>query len=572
MKDFNTSENREIYGDYPLYPVREISTVRDMFDSSCDEFSERIAILKRNSVKEEYIPVTYKKLRQDVYALGTALIKLGLKDKKIAVIGENRYEWAVSYLAVVCGAGTVVPIDKGLKEREIVNCIDFVNADALIYSSKVRKNMPELFETVAVKTICMDDGEGESIASLIDAGNLLIESGDRSFIDAVVLPEDVSILLFTSGTTGNPKAVMLSHKNIASNLMSMCSMIEILPEDRFFSLLPLHHTYECTCGFLCPLYRGSSIAYCMGLKYIVKNMLESSPTVVLTVPLVIENIYRQIVRNIEKNGLTKKVEFAKKLSAFLLKFKIDVRKKLFKQIHLALGGKIRLFISGGAAADPAVLRNLRSFGFCTVQGYGLTECSPIAALNRLYYFDDKSAGLPPPEVLVEIESPDEDGNGEIIVKGDNVMQGYYKNPEATFESLRDGWYHTGDIGCIKNGFVYITGRKKDMILTGSGENVFPEEVEYLLNKAPLIKESMVYGKVNEKTGKTSIAAHILPDTEQVEKLLGKEYNEDELSKLISGEIREINEKMASFKAVTDFDIRKEEFEKTTTQKIKRFAN
>ncbi len=565
--------NKGIYGKKPLETVRVVKTIREMFDSSCELFSDRVAFLRRASQKSDWTEITYKEAGRAVYALGTALIKLGLKDKKIAIIGENRYEWAISYLAVVGGVGTVVPIDKELTDVEISTLLDAANADALIYSPKIRKKYPELFETLGVKLICMEESEtDESFDDLIKAGELLIEQGDRSFIDEKVEEDDIDILLFTSGTSGDAKAVMLSHKNVAKNLVNMCSMVDIRPEDRFFSLLPLHHTYECTCGFLCPLYRGSSICYCMGLKYIVKNLQEYKPTMVLTVPLVIETIYKQIMRTIEKNGMTKKVAMGKAITGFLLKFGIDKRKQIFKQIHDNLGGNIRMFIAGAAAVDPEVAKNFRAFGLHAIQGYGLTECAPIVAVNREEYFDDPSCGLPLPEIEVKIDNPDKTGLGEIIVKGENVMVGYYQKPELTAEVIQDGWFHTGDIGYMKDGFIYITGRKKFVIIAANGENVFPEEIEQLLNKADIISESMVYEKKDEDTGKVSIAAQILPDKEVAAEILGADYTKEMLAEKIQEEIKKVNAMMPAFKAVTDFKVRETEFVKTTTKKIKRHAN
>lgn len=565
--------NKGIYGKRPLDTVRVVKTIREMFDSSCEIFAENVAFLRRASQKSDWTEIKYKEAGRAVYALGTALIKLGLKDKKIAIIGENRYEWEISYLAVVCGVGTVVPIDKELTDVEIRTLLDAANADALIYSPKIKKKYPELFETLGVKLICMEESEtDESFDKLIEAGEMLLEQGDRSFIDEKVEEDDIDILLFTSGTSGDAKAVMLSHKNVAANLVNMCSMMDIRETDRFFSMLPLHHTYECTCGFLCPIYRGSSICYCMGLKYITKNLQEYKPTMVLTVPLVIESIYKNIVRTIEKNGMTKKVNMGKKITGLLLKFGIDKRKQIFKQIHDNLGGNIRMFIAGAAAVDPEVAKNFRAFGLHAIQGYGLTECAPIVAVNREEYYDDPACGLPLPQVEVKIDNPDKDGIGEIICKGDNVMVGYYQKPELTAEVIKDGWFYTGDIGYMKNGFVYITGRKKFVIIAANGENVFPEEIEQLLNRADIISESMVYEKKDEETGKVSIAAQILPDKDAAAEILGADYTNDMLKAKIDEEIKKVNAMMPPFKAVTHFDIRETDFIKTTTKKIKRHEN
>lgn len=574
IKKFENAVNTDIYGKHPLYPVRDVSTIREMFDSSTELFEQNTAFLVKDKLGAPYREIKYAQLRKDVYALATALIKHGLKDHKIAVIGENRYEWAITYLAVVCGVGTIVPLDKELPAEEVQNLLDRAKVSCLVFSKKIRKRDPEIFERLGdTLPICMDDGEDElTLSKLIAEGQQLLDQGDHSFADTTVAPEDVNIILFTSGTTGLAKGVMLSQKNIASNLMNMCSLCEITESTRFFSVLPLHHTYECTCGFLCPLYRGASIAYCEGLKYMVKNMKEAHPSYFLGVPLIVESIYRQIWKTIEKKGMAKKVKMGLKLSNALLKVGIDIRHQLFQEIHDTLGGKMYMFVTGAAAIDPQVSKGFREFGINVIQGYGLTECSPIAAVNRDVYFEDASVGLPPPEVAAKILNPDKDGIGEILIKGDNVMVGYYEDPEKTKEVLIDGWLHTGDLGYIKKGFIYITGRAKDVIVTANGKNVFPEEVETYLCRSPYIAECMVYGNVDKLGNETMVAAHIFPNFDEVKQKLGINYTQQALHDLIAGEIKSVNQKMPSYKSVQDFDIRQEEFIKTTTKKIKRFAN
>lgn len=574
-KEFTKAVRSESFYKAPLYKARQISTIRDMFDSSTDLFADKTAFLVKDKHGEPYREIRYADFRRDVYALGTAFAAIGLKDKKIAVVGENRYEWAITYLAAVCGVGTVVPLDKELPEEELSYLLQRASVSAVVYSNKMRKKYPKLFgETENYICINMDDDTSDvSIKQLIEKGNELLAQGVDDFVKASPKSEDVDILLFTSGTTGLAKGVMLSHKNIAENLMNMVTLCHITPETRFFSVLPLHHTYECTCGFLCPVYCGASIAYCEGLKYIVKNMQEAQPTYFLAVPLVVESIYRQIWSAIRKKGKENLIKKAIKVSDFLLKMKIDLRKVLFKEIHENLGGKMFMFISGAAALDPEVIRGMRSFGLNVIQGYGMTECSPIAAVNRDVYWDDGSAGLPPIEVDVKIDKPNAEGIGEILIKGENVMVGYYEDEKATRETIVDGWLHTGDMGYIDDrGFIFITGRLKNVIITENGKNVYPEEVETYLQRNPYIEECMVYADTDSLGNETVVSAHIYPNFAAVAEALGKDYTEEQLHALIDEQIKAVNKQMAAYKAVKSFDIRKEEFVKTTTKKIKRFAN
>lgn len=574
-KEFKHAVRPESFYKYPLYKARNITTIRDMFDSSTDLFAEKTAFLVKDKHGEPYREVTYADARRDVYALGTAFAALGLKDKKIAVVGENRYEWAITYLAVVCGIGTIVPLDKELPEEELTYLMERAEVSAVVYSDKMRKKFPGLFcENENFIGINMDDDtEDVSIKQLIEKGNEFLTKGEDTFLKAVPKPEDVNIILFTSGTTGLAKGVMLSHKNIAENLMNMVTLCHITDKTRFFSVLPLHHTYECTCGFLCAIYSGASIAYCEGLKYIVKNMQEAHPTYFLSVSLIVESIYRQIWNGIRKKGKEKLVKKMIKISDFLLKFHIDLRRALFKEVHETLGGKMFMFVSGAAALDPEIIRGMRSFGLNVIQGYGMTECSPIAAVNRDVYWDDASAGLPPIEVDVKIENPNEEGIGEILIKGENVMVGYYKDEEATAKTIVDGWLHTGDMGYIDDrGFIFITGRLKNVIVTENGKNVYPEEVETYLQRNPYISECMVYATADKLGNETVVSAHIYPDYKAVAEALGKDYTEEQLHDFIGDCVKEVNKDMPPYKKVQKFDVRHEEFVKTTTKKIKRFAN
>ncbi len=560
----------------PLYEVREIRNLKEMLNSSAELFADKAAFLSKGRGGDTYSPISYRQFKNDVDAFGTALISLGLKGAKIAIIGENRYEWSISYLAVVNGTGIVVPLDKELPENEIQNLLVRSEADAIIYSGSKK----EQIESIAGKIgsvryfIGMDTEKSEryqlSFSELLEKGHELLKSGDRSFIDAKIDEEAMSILLFTSGTTDTSKAVMLSHKNICSNLMAMCSMTYIDDKDTFLSILPIHHTYECTCGFLAPLYRGATIAYCEGLRHIMKNLAESKATIMLGVPLIFETMYKRIWDQAAKSGMARKLRIALRISSVLMKLGIDMRKKLFSRIHESFGGHVRLFISGAAAIDPAVARGFRNFGINFLQGYGLTECSPIVALNRDVDFKDNAAGIPLHNLSVKIDKPNSEGVGEILVKGPSVMLGYYQDEEATAKAFEDGWFHTGDLGYIdKDNFVIITGRKKNVIVTKNGKNIYPEEIESMLDRSPYIKESLVYGKHGEDD-ETIVAAIIVPDIEKIEEVLLEKPSEGKIRAIIQEEIKKINKSLVSYKYIRDFRIKFDEFAKTTTKKIKRY--
>jgi len=560
-----------------LYEVRPIRDLKDMITSSVELFGEKAAFLVKRGGSADYTPVSYRQFKQDIDALGTALVNLGLKDKRIAIISENRYEWNVSYLAVLCGTGIAVPLDKELPVNEIDNLIKRSAADAVIYSQNLAEHMDAIRAAYGgIRFINMDaDQDSGSVLSfyrLMAQGRELLEKGNRLFLDATVDPEVMSILLFTSGTTDTAKAVMLSQKNICENLMNMCSMLYIDDKDTFLSILPIHHTYECTCGFLCQMYRGSTVAFCEGLRHIVKNLKESGCTIMNGVPLIFESMYKQIMNQAAKKpGGLLKLKIGVKISNGLRRIGIDIRHKLFKQVHDAFGGKIRLFISGAAGIDPMVAKGFRDLGIALVQGYGLTECSPIVALNRDVCYKDDAAGLPLPNLEVEIDSPDQDGIGEIKVKGPSVMLGYYQDEEATREAIRDGWFYTGDLGYFdKDGFLHITGRKKNVIVTKNGKNIYPEEIETLLGRSPYIKESLVYGNIGEDDD-IVVHAQIVPDYEKIEEDIkngtapGTTPHE-----VIGSEVRNVNRQLVLYKYIRHFELRDEEFAKTTTRKIQRY--
>ncbi len=560
----------------PIYDVRKIKDLKDMFYSSTDIFGEKTAFMVKDTPGGAYRNITYNQFRNDVDALGTALIDMGLKNKKIAVIGENRYEWAVTYMAVVNGVGTIVPFDKELPEEEVKYLLKASGVNCMVYSERfgnffdnLDTQEMDLFQYINMDAE-MDKGIHLSFYKLMEKGRKLLKQGNKEFIESQIDENETKILLYTSGTTGMAKGVMLTHKNITTNLMAMCSMVNIKPEDTFFSVLPLHHTYECTCGFLTPIYRGSTIAYCEGLKYILKNMEEAKPTIFLGVPLIFEGIYKKLWRQAKKSGLDKKLSKAIRINNNLKKLGIDLSQKLFKKVHSNFGGNIRMFISGGAGIDPEVAKGFRELGIFTLQGYGLTEMSPIVALNPDTKPKDAAAGVPLPGVEVRIHDPGEDGIGEIITKGDNLMLGYYNNQEATEQVIKDNWYYTGDLGYIdQDNYVYITGRKKNVIITKNGKNIFPEELEFYLNRNEYIEESIIWGKEDQTSGEIYVHAQIRPNYEMLQEAFSNSFTDEQVCNFIQEKVDQINRDLPFYKKIRKIQIRKEEFAKTTSKKIKR---
>ena len=546
---------------YKNYEVRPIENLKEMLYTSAATWPEKNAFLeKRDGV---YEGITFNQYLLDVEGLGTELCARGLLGKRVIVTGENCYAWALAYMTVICGLGVVIPVDKEIPPEEIANIANISEADAVIYSAKYEDKIKKIEKPLDF--ICFDE-----LAGLCAAGREKINAGDRTYLDLEIDKHEMASLIFTSGTTGVSKGVMLSHHNITFNLTEMCQMIYIGPEDTFLSVLPLHHAYECTCGFLCQIYRGSTIAYCEGLRYIMKNMKEVHPTMILCVPLLIETMYHKIWANIRKNGMEKMVKKALAASNASRKIGIDLRKKLFSEIHETLGGKLRMMIAGGAAVDPDILKGLRDFGILAVQGYGLTECAPLAAVNRDKFYCDSSAGLATPNATLEIVDAAEDGTGDIRFKGENIMLGYYKAPELTAEVIVDGWLYTGDLGFIdKDGFLHITGRRKNVIVTANGKNIFPEELETYLSRNPYVLESVVVGVPDETGRDYDIVAMLLPDRERLDEENPDGYSEELVREKLTEAVKQANSMVQQYKRIKKFLVRSEEFPKNTSKKIKR---
>lgn len=571
---------------YVVYKTsRPITDLKHMLNTSVELYADNVAFRQRFVKDEPFREIIYREALDTVNGLGTALIAHGLKGKRISVIGENCYQWATSYLAAVCGTGVVVPLDKELSAQELKQLVIEADVAAVLFTKKYEEMFKDMMASGDTKLELLvnlngsagDEAEGIlSWEGLVEEGKKLVEGGDRSFIDAEIYADEMSVLLFTSGTTGIAKGVMLSHRNICEDLMSAPTILNVNTWDIFFSVLPVHHTYECTCGFLMPLYKGASIAYCEGLKYIVKNLAEVRPTMLLAVPLIFENLYNNIMKNVRKQGKEGLVRKVLAINKVTKKIGLDLNKLLLKDILKVFGGRMRVLISGGAAIDPAILQFFNDLGFIAVQGYGLTECAPMAALNPDQHKNmrNSSVGHLLPGMEVKIEDKNEDGIGEICVKGPNVMMGYYNMPEETAKVIKDGWFHTGDLGYVDDkDFIYITGRKKNVIITANGKNVFPEELEYYLGRSNLVSESMVWAQEDEAGQDTVIVATIKPDMEEVEAVIGKEAASDtaQVEKLLWAEVDKINEDLPFFKKIKKVTVRREEFEKTTGKKIKRFV-
>lgn len=558
---------------------RPITDIRDMILSSTALYPDNVAFYEKENKGAPYGKTTYREMTEKMNALGTALVDLGLKDKRIAIIGANSSRWALSYLATVCGTGVVVPLDKELPAETLEEFITQAQVSAVIFDRKYE----EMFRSIKEKNtnmlavlINMDAAEDSAISlswnGLVERGRKLIAKGDRRFLDAEIDTDVMSVLLFTSGTTGRSKGVMLSQKNLASDIMLAPTILKVNSYDIFFSVLPVHHTYECTCGFMMPLYKGAAIAYCEGLKYITKNLEEIKPTMFLGVPAIFEKLYKKIWQNVRKKGKENTLKKVIGINNKTKKVGINIGKIFFKDILAVFGGRMRIMICGGAAISPEVLDGIRDFGINAVQGYGLTECAPLAALNPDTAPVASSIGIEFPGIKLEVQDVNEEGIGEICVKGPNVMMGYYQMPEETAEVVQDGWFHTGDLGYIdEQGYAYITGRKKNVIITKNGENVYPEEVEYTLNLSPIIEESMVYQTEAENKNDTIIAASIVLDMEGVEEFYGEDMSDEELENLVWEVVDKYNAINPVYKQIRKINVRKAELKKNTSKKIIRFA-
>lgn len=561
----------------PLYEVREFHNFRELLNQSEALYGNSPAFKIKNQIGQ-ILDISYTRFKGDVEALGTALLNLGLDGAKIAVAGMNSYKWCMSYLAIGCGVGVVVPTDKELPIDDILNVLTVSESKAIIFDKKFREKLLEHRDRLPKGLILISmeqqkDKDGIlSFDLLLNSGYHLIGKGYSDYLDRDVEGYKMTVLLFTSGTTGMSKAVMLSADNICSDVRAIMGFVNINKGERILSILPIHHTYECTVTFLCCIYGGVTICFCDGLRYITKNLEEYKPNILIVVPLVLEKFYKRIMKAIEKErGGVAKVALGSAITKVAGAARLDVSNLFFGKIKKAFGGSIRLIISGAAGIEPEIIRNMNRFGIQTFQGYGLTECSPIVICNSDKDNKYDSIGKPIPYVEAKIVNPDENGIGEICVKGPMVMLGYYKDPEATKAAFDyNGWYHTGDLGRTdKDGHYYICGRCKNVIVTTNGKNVYPEELESMLLKENAVKECIVTGREDER-GNTIVFARIFPDLKAIGETYGnRNITDKEISKAVSDAVKSVNSQVVSYKAVKRFEIVNKEFEKTTTSKIKR---
>ncbi len=568
------------------YPLTHYKTVKEFFYESAKKYPEEDCILEKPDHKEPYKITTYAEFKRDVDALGTALIKLlNQKDKRVVIIGEAQYGWYASYMAMLCGVGIAVPIDKELPINEIENLIKRSRATTIIYSQKKAEDIKKIRESVdgieyfiEMKSDKPLEGKDVGLNYLIESGKKILDSGDTSFEEIEIDPEEFKVLIFTSGTTSNAKGVMICNRNLAENINAVNAYVKLYPTDMFFSVLPLHHTYESTIGFLLPMARGAAVAVCEGLKYIVPNLQEAKPTAMLAVPLLIESVHKKINESIKKGGKEKLVNSMIHITNGLKTVGIDIKRKVFKEIHDNLGGNIRIIVSAAAPIDKKVGEWLEDIGILFLQGYGLTETAPISAVTPEYKPMVGSAGRAIVQADVKIDNPNENGEGEIMIKTPTLMLGYYEDEEETRKAItEDGYFHTGDIGYIDDDkFIFVTGRSKNVIVTQNGKNIYPEEIEMLIEKIPEVKEVMVYGKEpeGEETKRRDakeliITARVIPDMDELNKTK-ENMSKEEIHDIIWNQIKEVNKKLTSYKAVKCLEIKEGEFEKTSTMKIKRY--
>ena len=559
-----------------IYDYLKINDLKDMLNKTGRLYADKPAY--RIKVEEgKYQIYTHKEVRDMINNLGTALINLGLKGKRIAVIGENRYEWEIAYLSIVCGTGIVVPLDKSLPANELELLIERSDIEAIFYTKKysdIIQNIKFSEKNKLKHLISMDSDEhGEGIYSqkeLIQTGKKLIEEGNKEFLNAQINPKEMNIMLFTSGTTSKSKVVALSHENVCTNLMDIGSVLDVTQEDVFLSILPIHHVFECTVGFLFSLYKGAETVFCDGLRHIVENLNEYHVTVMACVPGIYERIFMMIRKKLEKQG---KIEEILENEEKYKNSSMQKKKEVFKEIHDMLGGKIKLLISGAAALDKTIEEKYRLLGLNLVQGYGLTETSPVVAVGTNKNYKLGSIGKTVPSVEAKLVDVNDDGIGELVVRGSSVMLGYYENEKVNKKSLQDGWFYTGDLAKIdEEGYIFICGRKKSVIVLKNGKNIFPEEMENLVNKIEGIKESFIFGKIQSNDeNNIKINVKIVFDRDVIKDVYKVEKDED-IYKVLSKKIKEVNQTMPSYKAIRGMILTEEPLIKTTTNKIKRQEN
>ena len=547
------------------HQVERLRDFRELVYRSAEKYTENTAFKLRDK------DISYQSFKLDYQALCTAFIDKGYKGKRIAIAGENSYNWILTYLAAAT-VGVAVPIDKELTPADMDDFIEAAECTAVFADGKILKSVQQGKNTDKY-TI---DGKGDETAleSVIEEGGTLYAKGNKGFDTMEIDPDELHILIFTSGTTGNAKGVCLSQTNVCANIYSTASMVKINPSRQTLSVLPIHHTYESTLGHLLILSGGGRISYSDGLRYVGKNINEYQPTVIIAVPLLLEFMLRTIDKTVRKSLPAKYTKNPNlPFSNLLRKLPLPLRLIVKKKVRKSLGGKLKLLIVGAAAVKPETIEAFGLLGITTYQGYGLTECSPLLAGNNDFFRNAQSCGLPVPGVEIRIENPDEDGVGEIVAKGDNIMLGYYNDPETTAEIMRGGWFHTGDLGYIdEEGWLYITGRCKSVIVTQNGKNIYPEELEARLLDEKIIAEAVVVATQSMKGDGEAVKAKIYPDYDMIKAVYQGAVESDEaVGMAIRDAVEAVNDQMPNYKRISVVEIVKEPFEKTTTKKIKRFG-
>ena len=566
----------KVINDKPLY-----KDIRELLDGCAKEFGEDLAYIiktkrETKTTPAEYRNVSFIQLRKEVDWLGTAFMKAGFKDKRLAIIGKNRYEWMLGYYAQTCGLGIVVPLDKGLPLEELEMSLTKAKADILLFD-KAHLDLVERLQAnpdfAGMIFVAMDDLEGFlNLPAMLEDGKNASAEEIQAYKDLPVDGNALAFILFTSGTSGLAKAVMLTHYNICHNIWAVLSSEDLRRGDVNMAFLPYHHTFGST-GQTMMSCAGMTTVFCDGLKYVQKNMVEYKVSVFICVPLLIESMYKKIMAEVEKQGKTKKLETGKKISNLLLKLGIDKRKKLFSEILDKLGGGLRYIISGASPLDPVVAKGFTDLGVQVVQGYGMTETSPVLAGENPEHLKPGTIGLAMPGVTLMVEDPNEEGIGELIAQGPNVMLGYYENEEATQEIMGDGWLHTGDLVSLdKDGFITIRGRKKNVIVLKNGKNIYPEEVEILVGNLPYVQECMVFGEARHDDGDMKdliLSVKIVYDAQRLKETRGAETKE-QIEAAVAADIEEINQNLPGYKRIYRRYLTEVPMEKTTTGKVKRY--
>jgi long-chain acyl-CoA synthetase len=565
------------YRNFKYVPV-PLKDLRDVIRTGLQNHGDKPAFLVKDKPGQPFRGIPFQQFSDDIDALGTVFCAMGLRGKKIAIIGENSYPWVVAYFAVSNGTGVVVPLDRDLMPREVANLAGIAEISAIVYDSKHKAAADAVVEALpgleaAVETDLPDDGDGRlSFEGLLAKGRKLLADGDRTFLDASIDTSALCTILFTSGTTGLAKGVMLSQANLIANIYHMSEYVRIEPGTIGLSVLPMHHTYEMTCHIMAGLYQGATVTVCEGLKHIAKNLAEVHANLMLSVPLIFETMHKKIWAGAEAKGSAAKMRKMIRISRALKLYNHPwLVRRIFKPIHETTGGAVNLLISGGAGINPKVIEDFVAMGLPMIQGYGMTENAPIIAVNRDRYSKAASVGVPLPGTEVRIHLPDESGVGEIICRGPSVMMGYYNNPEETAKTLRDGWLYTGDYGYFDGeGYLYIAGRKKNVIIAKNGKNIYPEEIEHYLEETGFIAEALVHGAEAKNAEDIIIKAQIYPDFEAIREARG-DLGPEELRAFIGEQVDKVNDLLPLYKRIKRFAIRMEEFEKTTTRKIKRHS-